>query len=220
VNNTFYRLPEKATFERWAGETPAGFVVAVKVSRYLSHIKRLAEPAEPIARFTERAHGLGTHLGPALLQLPPDFARDDDRLRGVLERWPVGWRLTVEFRHPSWFHEDVYDLLAAHDVALTLTDRRGPREPRIATASWGYVRLHEGTASPRPCYGRTALHTWVERIRSCWDEHADVYVYFNNDHRACAVRNAMTIRRFFEGQPAMARTASPSSDSQVANKAS
>jgi uncharacterized protein YecE (DUF72 family) len=244
VNNTFYRLPDAKTFARWADETPRGFVVAVKVSRYLSHIKRLAEPAEPIQRFTERARALGTRLGPALLQLPPNFERDDDRLQAVLDRWPDGWRLTVEFRHPSWFHDDVYARLRARDVAMTLTDRHGPREPLVATASWGYVRLHEGTAHPRPCYGRTALHSWIERIRSSWGERDDVFVYFNNDHRACAIRNALTFRRLLgqhsrsEGrsgpgsggaryvrrssspQPAISRTASESSDSHAENRAS
>jgi uncharacterized protein YecE (DUF72 family) len=220
VNNTFYRLPEADTFRRWASETPDGFVVAVKVSRYLSHIKRLVEPEEPIARFVERASALGPRLGPALLQLPPDFTRDDNRLRRVLERWPANLRLAVEFRHRSWFDNDVFALLAAHGVALCLTDRHGPREPLVATAPWGYVRLHQGTASPEPCYGRTALRSWAERIRSCWDPGADVYVYFNNDHRACAVRNAMTFRRLVDAQPASARTASPSSASHIVNKVS
>ena len=144
VNNTFYRLPEAETFRRWAAETPDGFVVAVKVSRYLSHIKRLADPEEPIARFVERAIALGPRLG------PPSFTRDDNRLGRVLEHWPANLRLTIEFRHRSWFDNDVFALLAAHDVALCLTDRRGPREPLVATAPWGYVRLHHGTAAPEP----------------------------------------------------------------------
>ena len=163
---------------------------------------------------------LGPRLGPALLQLPPSFTRDDNRLRRVLEHWPANLRLTIEFRHRSWFDNDVFALLAAHDVALCLTDRRGPREPLVATAPWGYVRLHQGTASPEPCYGRTALRSWAERIRSCWNPGADVYVYFNNDHRACAVRNAMSLRRMVDAQPASARTASPSSASHIVNKAS
>src|SRR4051812_30009498 len=102
INNTFYRLPERSTFESWRGRVATDFVFAPKMSRYLSHIKRLKDPAEPIERFVGRAEGLGPGWGPTLLQLPPNLALDLDRLAGALECWPRERRLAVEFRHDSW----------------------------------------------------------------------------------------------------------------------
>lgn len=191
VNNTFYRLPERQTFERWAARTPADFVVVCKASRFLTHVERLKEAAEPVRRFRDRLEGLGAKRGPVLLQLPPDLRRDTGRLREVLERF-AGERVAVEFRHESWFTEDTAGLLAGHDAALCLADRRSRVVgPVWATASWGYVRLHEGRAHPRPCYGSGALTHWAERLAGLWGPDADTYVFFNNDPRACAVRDAV-----------------------------
>ena len=198
VNNAFYRLPERSVFERWREHTPDGFVVAVKVSRYLTHIKRLQDPAEPVARLVDRAAGLGDRLGPYLLQLPPTLKADVDRLDTCLAAFPSPARVAVEPRHVSWWTDDVRAVLSRHGAALCWADRRGrPVTPLWRTADWGYVRLHEGTASPRPSYGRQALGTWIERIDQAWRgaRGSDVYVYFNNDQGAAAVRNARTLRR-------------------------
>ncbi len=194
VNNTFYRLPSAEIFAGWRDRTPDDFVVGAKLSRYLSHIRRLREPAEPVARFLERVEALGPKLGPVLLQLPPNLRRDTGLLAEVLAVWPRALRLAFEPRHTTWFTDDVAALLADHDVALCLADRLGrPLGPLWRTASWGYVRLHEGRATPRPCYGRQALARWAERVAERWDRSADVFVYFNNDPRCCAVNDA---RRF------------------------
>ncbi len=191
VNSSFYRLPERHTVRDWAAATPDGFCFSLKVSRYLSHIRRLRDPAEPIDRFLDRACRLGPKLGVALLQLPPDLQVDVDRLAGVLERWPRQVRLAVELRHPSWFVDRVHELLAERSVALVRTDRRGrPQEPGWVTADWCYVRLHEGRASPVPCYGDRALGSWIDRVHEGWGTHADGFAYFNNDGRACAPRDA------------------------------
>src|SRR5207253_3896179 len=106
-NNAFYRLPEATVFAGWARRTPDDFVMAVKVSRFLTHIKRLLEPEEPVGRFLERARHLGPKLGPALLQLPPDLERDVGRLQDTLDQFPKAVRVAVEFRHPSWETDDV-----------------------------------------------------------------------------------------------------------------
>ena len=191
VNSSFYRLPASSTTQRWADSTPDGFVFALKLSRFLTHVRRLREPAEPIDRFLEHVAPLGRKFGVALLQLPPDFTLDLDRLHEVLRRWPAEHRLAVEFRHASWFIDEVRQLLAEHAVALCRTDRRGrPQEPPWVTAPWCYVRLHEGTARPVPCYGRAALASWAERLRCDWGPAADGFVYFNNDAEACAPRDA------------------------------
>src|SRR3954447_2845863 len=109
-NTAFYRLPKRRTFEDWADRTPDDFRMAVKVSRYLTHIKRLRGPAEPVDRFVGRIRGLGDKVGPVLLQLPPQLRRDRDRLARTLDRFPVDVRVAVEFRHASWFTDEIRDL--------------------------------------------------------------------------------------------------------------
>jgi uncharacterized protein YecE (DUF72 family) len=190
INNAFYRLPEASTFRAWAERTPPDFVAGVKVSRYLTHIKRLKEPAEPVARFMERASHLGDKLGPVLVQLPPTLRRDVGALDETLRLFPSWVRVAVEFRHDSWFSDETYSLLGEHNAAFCLADSPHRRTPICRTADWGYIRFHEGKASPRPCYGRAALDTWARRLAGLWDDSADVYAFFNNDPEGCAVRDA------------------------------
>jgi uncharacterized protein YecE (DUF72 family) len=197
-NNAFYRLPANELFARWRDLTPPDFVMAVKASRYLTHIKRLAEPEEPVERLMRSAYGLGDRLGPILLQLPPTLKAEPERLDRCLRAFPDGVRVAVEPRHDSWWTDQVHDLLAERDAALCWTDRLGrPLTPLWRTAGWGYVRFHEGAARPWPGYGDQALRSWVRRVGDTWD---DAYVYFNNDPGGAAVRDAV---RF----AALARTA-------------
>ncbi len=200
VNNTFYNLPSSASFARWAQNTPADFRFALKLSRYLTHIRRLQDPAESVALFLERAEPLAAKTGPLLLQLPPSMRCDVGRLDGALRAFPDRWRVAVEFRHASWYTDEVMALLRSHDAALCLTDRRGrPLQPLRRTASWGFVRLHEGRAAPVPCYGDVALRSWVRRIAALWSPEEDVHVYFNNDPRGCAVRDAVRFAALARG---------------------
>lgn len=197
VNNAFYRLPERSTFEKWRDQTPEGFLVAVKVSRYLTHIKRLQDPEEPVARLIDRAEGLGDRLGPFLLQLPPNLQADPKRLDACLAAFPRTARVAVELRHESWWTDEVRDVLTQRNAALCWADRQGPITPTWVTADWGYLRLHEGRATPQPEYGRQALVTWLDRLHDGWPDRkrADVFVFFNNDHGGAAVRNAETLNR-------------------------
>lgn len=189
-NNAFYHLPQRRVFEAWAERTPDDFVMAVKVSRYLTHIRRLREPVEPVARFVERVAGLGPKLGPVLLQLPPQFRCDAERLAATLDEFPPEFRIAVEFRHASWFVDEIRALLTERRVALCLADRRGPLTPLWRTADWTYLRFHEGRSAPAPCYGRAALAAWASRLATGWDRGEDCWVYFNNDPRGCAPRDA------------------------------
>ena len=190
VNNAFYRLPEASTFTAWAERTPDDFVVAVKASRYLTHIRRLREPAEAVERLLQRACHLGPKLGPVLLQLPPTLAADHAALAETLACFPADVRVAVEFRHESWFNDGTRKLLGEHDSAFCLADSPRRRTPEWRTASWGYLRLHEGRSSPRPCYGRAALAGWAGRLAGMFAPEDDVYAFFNNDPRGCAVRDA------------------------------
>ena len=195
VNNAFYRLPERATFEAWRARTPDDFCVAVKVSRYLTHIKRLREPREPVARFVERATGLGDRLGPVLLQLPPTLRADPDALEATLKHFPAAIKVAVEPRHPSWWVDEVRRVLERHGAALCWADRHSrPVTPRWRTADFGYLRLHEGRASPHPRYGRAALATWAERVGETFPD-APCYVYFNNDPGGAAIVDAIAFAR-------------------------
>jgi uncharacterized protein YecE (DUF72 family) len=189
VNNTFYRLPNKENVLRWEQTSPQGFRFAVKVSRYITHVKRLRDIGPGLERFLERIEPLTPKLGPLLWQLPPNFPRDDDRLASALAALPPG-RHAFELRHPSWFVEDVYALLREHDAALVLT---GERE--VFTSPWTYVRFHRGQRGRRGNYSETELQEWAARICG-WD--GDVYAYFNNDWEAFAVKNALRLQELLQ----------------------
>jgi uncharacterized protein YecE (DUF72 family) len=193
VNATFYRLPRPATVEAWRRRTPPDFVMAAKASRYLTHVRRLRDPAGPVRRLMATLEPLGDRLGPVLLQLPPGMRLDLDALDGALRAFPEGVRLAVEPRDPSWFVPAARTVLERRGAALCLADRPGWSPPAWRTADWGYLRLHEGRASPRPCYGRTALATWAERLAACFAPHEEVFVFLNNDTEGCAPRDARVL---------------------------
>ncbi|HEU4672001.1 MAG TPA: DUF72 domain-containing protein [Candidatus Limnocylindrales bacterium] len=195
LNVTFYRQPPNETFEGWAERAPAGFLFAAKTSRYLTHVRRLQDPAPSVERFLDGALRLGPHLGPVLVQLPPDLAAVPARLDETLAAFPSTVRVAFEPRHRSWFCDEVRAVLERHGATLCWADRRGWLNPAWGTADWGYVRFHGGRASPRPCYGDRALRSAAELIAATWPDGADVFAYFNNDHRACALANAATFAR-------------------------
>jgi uncharacterized protein YecE (DUF72 family) len=191
VNATFYRLPSLSTTARWAEQTPAGFVFAVKASRYLTHVRRLANLGAGIERFYERIEPLAdaSKLGPVLWQLPASFRRDDERLTAALEALPGG-RHCFEFRHPSWFDGDVYALLRSHGAALVIGDDPArPFQESEITGPWTYVRLHRGQHGRGGNYSARELETWARRI-AAWRSRVEVFAYFNNDWKAFAPRNA------------------------------
>ena len=191
LDTTFYRVPTARTTERWAQRTPDDFRFAVKASRYLTHIRRLRDPAEPIDRMYRVFDRLGERLGPLILQLPPNAPIDLAALADTLHltdrlRWPVA----VEPRHPSWFTNRYFDLLRTYGATSVWTDWWGHTGPHQRTASWCYVRMHAGRAHPNGAYGERALHHWIERLAASYADHAHMYVMFNNDAHGCAPRNA------------------------------
>jgi uncharacterized protein YecE (DUF72 family) len=190
VNNAFYRLPERDTFVHWRDSVPSDFVFAVKASRYLTHVKRLEDPAEPVARLMERVSGLGSRLGPILLQLPPNLPADPDRLDAALAAFKGEARLVVEPRHTSWFVDDVRAVLEHRGAALCVADGGPVETPIWHTTDWGYVRFHRGHGRPPSCYTRHEMETWSRRLAEQWDAAHDVYCYFNNDSHGCALRDA------------------------------
>jgi uncharacterized protein YecE (DUF72 family) len=197
LNNTFYRLPRTTAVARWVAETPGDFLFAVKVSRYVTHIKRLADVELHLPLLLERLEPLlhSPKLGPLLWQLPPTFRRDDERLASALAHFPPGLRHALELRHESWFAPEVMSLLRERNVALVIADR-----PEIAsfqthelTADFAFVRFHHGTRGVRGNYSDRELDEWADRLRG-WGERGDVYAYFNNDWEGFAVRNALGLK--------------------------
>jgi uncharacterized protein YecE (DUF72 family) len=191
VNATFYRLPTAEVFLSWERETPADFVFVVKASRFLTHMKKLKDPEEPVARLLERARGLGGKLGAILLQLPPQMRCDPGRLDAALALLSAQAPVAVEFREGSWYCAEVESVLARHGAALCLADRGAqPITPLWRTADWGYLRFHGGSASPPGCYTEETLDAWAARATELWDREATIYAFFNNDWYLCALRDA------------------------------
>jgi uncharacterized protein YecE (DUF72 family) len=191
VNNTFYRLPGRSTFERWRDETPEGFVIAVKASRYLTHLRRLREPQEPLRRLLGAAAGLGSRLGPVLFQLPPRFPAQPDRLAELLRHLPADVRAAFEFRDPSWDTDEIHEMIRDAGAALVVADRPGWRLPDRLVGEWAYVRFHQGRKLS-PGYPRDKLRRWADRLMDLGV--TDGYVYFNNDPGGAAIRDASRFR--------------------------
>jgi uncharacterized protein YecE (DUF72 family) len=208
VNSTFYRLARRDAVAGWIQQTPPGFLFAVKASRYLTHIKRLVDIREGIARFCEPLEPMveAGRLGPVLWQLPENFHRDDDRLKGWLDVLPPG-RHTIEFRHGSWFVPEVMDLLRGRGVALAIGDHpERPFQLHEATAGWRFVRFHYGARGRAGNYSASELNTWSRRIAQ-WRRREAVYAYFNNDWQGFATANAELLLRRLGEQPYEAQTA-------------
>jgi uncharacterized protein YecE (DUF72 family) len=191
VNATFYRLAREPAVAHWVEQTPAGFVFAVKASRYLTHIRRLTGLSPGIERFYAplaplRAAG---RLGPVLWQLPENFHRDDERLRGALEALPAG-RHAFEFRHSSWFAAPVIELLRAHGAALVIAHHPArPFQTEVLTSDFTFLRFHHGARGRRGNYADSELSEWAAKIAG-WRRACEVFAYFNNDWEAFAPRNA------------------------------
>jgi len=196
INNTFYRLPKRSAVEGWVEQSPSDFRFAVKASRYLTHVKRLKTLDPYVARFFEPLEPLtqSEKLGTLLWQFPPNFHRNTERLAGALAALPQG-RHAFEFRHDSWFTDEVYELLGEHGAALVIGDEasRWVSTPHVRTADWTYVRLHHGTRGRHGNYSDAEIDRWARRI-SQWRRDTEVFAYFNNDWEGYAVRNATRLR--------------------------
>jgi uncharacterized protein YecE (DUF72 family) len=195
LNNTFYRLPPPGAAEAWRQAAPRGFLFAAKGSRFLTHMKKLKDPARGLARFFERIDGLGRRLGPIVFQLPPGWGVDLPRLQAFLEALPAGHRYAFELRDPSWHSEGVYRLLRRHRAAFCIYDLAGFESPRLVTTDFAYVRLHgPGPKAYQGSYAPRVLEGWARRIEEDWRSLKAVYVYFDNDQAAYAVRDALRLK--------------------------
>ncbi|HXU04747.1 MAG TPA: DUF72 domain-containing protein [Polyangia bacterium] len=176
INNTFYRMPRRPLLERWAAETPASFRFAIKSPRQITHMRRLVNVAEMVARLAKGVAVLGDRLGPILFGLPATLRKDVAVLDGFLKVLPSGMRAALEFRDPSWFADDTYDVLRRHDAALCVADSEELATPLVATARWGYLRLR------RADYAKAALRRWAKRLQAQRFERA--FVFFKHETEA------------------------------------
>lgn len=190
LNNSFYRLPSEQAFAHWAAEVPAGFRFAVKASRYLTHLKKLKDPQEPLHRLLSRARLLGDRLGPILYQLPPNWKVNLERLQAFLACLPSNMTHVIEFRDPSWICAEVLSMLETNGIALCVTSLPGFNCPVRATSQVMYIRMHGAQTLYASCYSDTELRWWSGQIVEALASGHEVYVYFNNDAFGYAVQNA------------------------------
>ena len=193
INNSFYQLPSEKAFVGWWERTSPGFVYAVKVSRLITHFKKLRNVEAALETFLSRARILGGKLGPLLYQLPPSMPRNEALLESFLRLLPTDLSHVFEFRHESWFDEGVFALLRKHNTGFCIYDMPGLTTPVVATADFAYIRFHGSSAMYESRYSDAELEEWARRIGQLGQGLSSVYIYFNNDTEAFAVSNAKTL---------------------------
>lgn len=177
INATFYRMPTPATVDGWAGAVPDGFTFVLKAPQRITHFARLANVDDAVRFFCDTARRLGARLGPLFFQLPPGFKKDAARLAGLLVRLPPDLRAAFEFRHASWFADDVYECLRARNAALCVADTEEGSTPAVATADWGYLRLRAVD------YTDAQLAAWLATMRRIGTGWRDAFVFFKHEER-------------------------------------
>jgi uncharacterized protein YecE (DUF72 family) len=198
INNSFYRLPSEAAFDGWREQAPRGFIYALKASRYLTHMKKLTAPEEPLKLFFDRARRLRKTLGPVLYQLPPRWRVNLERFEHFLKALPAGVAHVIEFREASWLSEPVFRLMEQHGVGHCLHDMPPLEVPPRLTAETVYVRFHGGPGYSGH-YSDQHLAGWASRLRAWAAEGRQVWVYFNNDVGGHALSNARTLKEMVFG---------------------
>jgi uncharacterized protein YecE (DUF72 family) len=191
INNTFYRMPTPAVVRKWAEQTPSTFRFSLKAPQRITHKKRLADVGEDTAFFVAAARELGKKLGPVLVQLPPYLRKAADRLREFLALLPEGFPAAFEFRHDSWFDDEVYGILRERGAALVIAEDEEKAAPLVATAPFGYLRLR------RQDYGDAELAAWAEKVRALPWQEADVF--FKHEDAGAGPRLAARFRELFTG---------------------
>jgi uncharacterized protein YecE (DUF72 family) len=199
LNGVFYRTPTLAAVRGWRDNTPDDFVFAWKASKFITHWKRLSDKSRnSLALIEQRLKILGPKAGPVLFQLPPQFAANPDRLDRFMKLVPKRWRVSFEFRHDSWYCNEVFKLLRKHDVALCISDHADAPAPWQVTAPFVYVRGHGPTGRYKGHYSKKTLRAWARKIRAWKRGRKDVYVYFDNDQKSAAPADALKLARMLE----------------------
>lgn len=196
LNNSFYHLPSEKAFINWRDSSPPEFMFSVKVSRFITHIKRLRNTDEPVANFIARVRLLERKLGPLLYQLPQNIKCDNQVLEDFMKMLPEDACHVFEFRHSSWFDEGVFDLLRRYNVGFCIYDVPGFSTPIMATSDFAYIRFHGSRWLYSSCYSDKELESWARKIMEL--RVRVVYAYFNNDAEGFAIRNALMLKHLLE----------------------
>ena len=190
LNNSFYMVPARSTFESWRKSTPHDFLFAVKANRFITHMKKLKDVRQSLDNFLLNAEGLEEKLGPILFQLPPGWKINLERLKDFLEILPPQYKYTFEFRNPTWYNDQVYELLRLHKCAFCIYELAGHFSPIVITADFVYVRLHGPEGKYAGNYSEETLQQWARECKNWTHAGKSVYVYFDNDQLGYAAFNA------------------------------
>ncbi len=194
INNSFYRLPAEQTLKAWRDTVRGDFQFSVKASRYLTHMKKLKDPEEPSETFMERIKTLGDRLGPILFQLPPRWRCNLERFDAFIRQLPDGFRYTFEFRDPSWFTSEIYDLLRKAEAAFCIYELSGTLSPKEVTADFVYIRLHGPEGAYEGSYDQQTLSGWAGAMSSWARQGKEVFCFFDNDQNGYAAQNARSLK--------------------------
>jgi uncharacterized protein YecE (DUF72 family) len=206
LNNTFYRLPTETGVEQWRASTPAKFCFAAKGSRFLTHMKKLADPGLGIDKYFDRINGLGKKLGPIVWQFPPWWEMNAERLEGFLETLPPRNRYAFELRNPTWHNAEIYSILRRHNAAFCIFEIAGMFSGIEITADFTYVRLHGPGGAYQGSYSEAVLRKWAAQVREWERDLRAVYIYFDNDQGGYAAQNALALKRIAAGADSHTRT--------------
>lgn len=194
INNSFYQIPQKKTLELWRNTVPGNFNFSVKASRYITHMKKLKDPHQPVSHFLQRIDTLGNKRGPILFQLPPRWKCNPERLESFLKILPKNYRYTFEFRDPSWFNSQVYEILTRYKASFCIYDLDGRLSPKKITADFVYIRLHGPDGPYQGKYNQKTLSDWSSDFSRWSQQNKEVYCYFDNDQAGFAVQNAWELQ--------------------------
>lgn len=195
INNSFYRLPQKKTFDQWKRQTPDNFIYSVKGSRYITHIKKLKDGRETFAPFKDRIDALENKLGPILFQLPPGWKANPERLLEFIENLPKGYKYAFEFRNHTWYTDEVFKILENYNAAFVIYELEGHIAPEKITANFAYLRLHGPDGKYQGSYPDATLKDWIAKFKN-WQNNGvrEVYCYFDNDQLGYAPHNAKRMK--------------------------
>ena len=196
INNSFYRLPKKETVAQWRDSVPEGFIFSFKASRYITHMKKLKDPAKTLSRMLDVVPSLDRKLGPILFQLPPKWKFDPERFYDFLEALPAGLRYAFELRDPSWLNPSAYEALTQIGAAFCIYELAGRLSPKEVTADFVYIRLHgPADVAYKGQYSTRTLSGWAGAISAWVEEGRDVFCYFDNDEAGYAAQDALRLEK-------------------------
>lgn len=193
LNTTFYHLPFESTIDHWYAQVPKEFLFSIKASRYITHLKRLHECKESVNLLYDRIKDLKSKRGPVLFQLPPSFQMNKDLLEEFIKNLKRSRRSVFEFRHDSWYVDEIYELLEKNNIALCITDLNGKLSPEVLTADFTYLRLHGPKKAYVGSYG-VELKEWKRKIERYHSKDKSVFCYFDNDEKGFAIQDAKTLQ--------------------------